>query len=414
MRFINYRMKIHKGITIRIKPNAQQRSLLENHFNQTRFVWNYFLEKRKREYIENKQSSNYFRDCAELTKLKQEKEWLYESSSGSQQRALKFLDDSFKRFYKRLAKFPNFKKKGNNASFAQAGLIKISNKRIIFPKFQEGIRFNRTLPAFDKINNINTERIAFKVVHVGVGDIREGDAKIAMAKEGTIIVGFSVTIDKYYAVLSVECEVEALPKTGKQCGIDLGVTDFCVVSNGKRIKNPKHTKKYEKSLATAQRHLARKVKGSKRRDKQRRKVAAIHGKIANCRKDHLHNASAFLVKNFDLVCMESLSIKNMTKLRSLSKAISDCGWGDFTRQLEYKTAACGRELVKVGRFFPSSRTCHGCGHIAGKLKLSQREWNCSACGATLGRDHNASLNILKEGLRELSERQSPNTGMEPV
>lgn len=381
MRIINFGMKVNRGIKILIKPNAKQRSLLDTHFNQNRFIWNHFLEKRKREYAESKQGSSYFRDCAELTKIKQEKEWLYESSAGSQQRTLKNLDTAYSKFFKAACKFPNFKKKGNDDSFTVCGDLFIKNKNVCFPKFSKGIRFNRTLPAFDKINSITLKKTA---------------------------------CGKYYAVLSVECEVEALPKTGKQCGIDLGITDFAVVSTGKRIKNPKHTKKHEKALATAQRHLKRKMKGSKRRDKQRRKVAAIHGKIANCRKDHLHNASAFLVKNFDIICMESLNIKGLVKNKTLSKAISDASWGAFTRQLEYKTTACGRELVKVGRFFPSSKTCYACGHIAGKLSLSRREWNCSACGETLNRDENAAKNILREGLRELSERITPNTGMEPV
>jgi putative transposase len=160
--FYRFRMKVKKGIVIRVKPNTQQRELLAKHFGANRWLWNYFLNKRRTEYTENKLSSTYVRDCAELTKLKQSGEylWLYEVSTKSQQRTLKHLDDTYKRFFKGNAKFPRFKSKRHDQSFAVAGDIKIKNNRVILPKFPKGLKFNRELPAFTKINNITIRKTA--------------------------------------------------------------------------------------------------------------------------------------------------------------------------------------------------------------------------------------------------------------
>ncbi len=185
---------------------------------------------------------------------------------------------------------------------------------------------------------------------------------------------------------------------------------MAVFSTGKRIKAPKHFRRLQGRLKQAQQHLSRKVKGSKRRDVQRRKVAAIHRQITNARKDTLHKASAFAVRNHDVIAVESLAISNMLKNRSLALSISDAGWGEFVRQLEYKAKWTGRKVLKVGRFYPSSKACSGCGWIHQGLKLSERVWTCQQCGANHDRDLNAATNILTEALK--SERLAPITDVE--
>ena len=362
-------MNTNMGITIRIKPNATQRKLLASHFGANRWLWNYFLEKRRIEYQATKTGSNYVKDAAALTKLKHDgvHDWLNETSTASLQRTLKHLDDSYKRFFKGHAKFPRFKSKRHDQSFTLAGGIKVEEKRLIIPKFQEGFRFNRKLPAFKKVNNVTIRRTA--------GGI-------------------------YYAALSVEAERDALPKTGVEVGVDMGLIDFAVFSTGERIKAPKLFRQQQARLKRAQQHLARKKKGSARREIQRRKVAIIHEQIANARKDFLHKASAFAVKRFDTICVEDLAVKNMIRNRALAKSIADVGWSEFIRQLSYKTQWYGRTLAKVGRFYPSSKTCSACGFIHQGLQLADRKWDCPKCGATHDRDLNSAVNILRECKRD--------------
>ena len=366
------------GIKIKIKPNERQEHLLRQHFGANRWLWNYFLAKRMQDYRENKKSSTYIKDAKHLTELKQKKDWLYVSSTASQQRTLKHLDDAYKRFFKGHACFPKFKSKKHDQSFTVAGTITVKENRLCFPKFSEGIKFNRELPEYDKINNVTIKKTAS---------------------------------GKYYAVLSVEGKKPNLSKTGKAVGIDMGLIDFAVFSNGKTVKIPKFFKKQQASLKRAQQHLTRKKKGSKRREKQRIKVAQIHEKIANSRRHFLHDLSSWTVKNFDTIAIETLNVKGMVKNHKLSKAIHDASWSEFFRHLKYKSEWYGKNLVTVDRFFPSSKTCNHCGYVHETLPLNVREWNCLGCGEKLDRDLNASLNILAEAT---SARISPITGMEAV
>ena len=363
-------MKVNKGILIRLKPNAGQRDLLNRHFGANRWLWNFFLNKRQTEYQTSKTGSTYVKDAAALTKLKHdgEHDWLGEASINSLQRTLKHLDDAYKRFFKSHARFPNFKSKKHDQAFTLAGKIRIDGKRLIIPKFQDGLKFNRDLPAFTKINNVTIRRTAS---------------------------------GKFYAALSIETEVAALPKTGAECGIDLGLTDFAVFSTGHRIKPPKLFRRRQADLRRAQKHLARKQNGSNRRDVQRKKIAVIHEQITNARKDFLHKVSGNAVKHFDTICVEDLAVKNMVKNHALAKSIADAGWSRFLDLLTYKTNWYGKTLVKVGRFYPSSKSCGDCGFIHQSLKLDQRQWTCSNCGETHDRDLNAAANILREGQRIL-------------
>lgn len=372
-------MNIICGAKVRIKPNEKQRKLLEEHFGQSRFVYNYFLEKRQKDYQENKLNSNYMKDCVTLTKMKKDKPWLYNASCMSHQHALKHLDDGYKAFFKGRSGFPTFKSKKGFQSFSQhSPLIRVKGNRLTLPKFKEGLKFNSQFPPF----------------------IRIASATISKTPDG-----------KYYASLNVEREIQPLSPSEAQTGIDLGLTDLAVFSTGKRIKAPKHFRRLQGRLKTAQQHLSRKVKGSKRRAKQRVKVARIHGKITNCRKDTLHKASAFAVKNYGTIAVETLNIEGMRQSRNLALSISDAGWGEFVRQLEYKSKWYGRRLLKVGTFYPSSKACSCCGWKNQGLKLGDRVWTCEGCGEVHDRDLNAARNILSEGIKQ-SQRQSVITDVE--
>jgi putative transposase len=224
-------MIVHKAIVFRVKPTARQRDLLERHFGHNRFVWNYFLQKRMAEYEEEKITSNYYRDAAELTRLKRAGEyaWLYEVSANSLQRTLRHLDTAFQSFFSGVTGFPRFKSKGHKQSFTQVRSILVSGKRIYFYKFRDGLKFNRDLPEFTKINNLTIRKTA---------------------------------TGNYYAVLKVEAEGIVKPKTGESVGIDLGLLDFAVFSDGTRIKAPKFFHQQQVKLKRAQQHLSRIQKGS--------------------------------------------------------------------------------------------------------------------------------------------------------
>ncbi|MGM0984612.1 MAG: RNA-guided endonuclease InsQ/TnpB family protein, partial [Pseudomonadota bacterium] len=199
-----------------------------------------------------------------------------------------------------------------------------------------------------------------------------------------------------------EFSPEALPITPQMTGIDLGLTDLFITSEGMKSGNPRHLKRHEAKLAYLQRRLAKKQKGSRNRNKLRQKVARLHAKIADCRRDAIHQATRTLVNENQVLCVESLNIAGMIKNRSLAKAISDAGWGEFVRQLEYKADWAGRQVVKVSQGLPSSKRCHGCGHMVEKLPLSQRHWHCEGCGQAIDRDINAARNIRTAGLAGLA------------
>lgn len=197
-------------------------------------------------------------------------------------------------------------------------------------------------------------------------------------------------------------KITPLPVTAKRVGLDLGLKAFVVTSDGEEVANPKYFARDEKRLARAQRQLARKKKGSKNRGKARVKVARIHARIADCRRDYQHRLSARIIHENQVVCVESLAVKHMVKNAHLAKAISDVGWGEFVRQLDYKAGWSGRTLVKIDQWYPSSKTCCACKHVLADLALAVREWVCPQCATTHQRDHNAAKNVLAEGLSVLA------------
>lgn len=362
---------INKTYRFRLFPTKEQEVLLNKHFGCVRYVYNHFLNERKKQYQANKKSDNYYKQAAALTKLKNEEDtkWLKEVNSQSLQFALRSLDTAFLNFFRGKAQFPKFKSKKRKNTFTIPQSGKIEDGKIIIPKFKDGIKVKLHREVKGKIG------------------------KMTITKTPT---------GKYYVSIFTEQEVEELPKTNKQVGIDLGLKDFVITSDNKKFKNNRYITKYTKQLKKAQRHLSRKQKGSNGFEKQKLKVAKIHEKIANCRLDTLHKVSKELVNEFDVIVCEDLNVKGMTKNHKLSKHIADASWGKFVTLLQYKCDWYGKELVKVNRFYPSSKTCSECGWINQELKLSDREWTCNSCGAIHNRDLNASKNILKEGLKIIS------------
>jgi putative transposase len=214
----------------------------------------------------------------------------------------------------------------------------------------------------------------------------------------TMVVMSRESDGRWYVTFAVDGDdLEPLPETGRAVGVDLGVKDFAVTSDGERLPNPRHLERKARNLARYQRRMARCQKGSANRAKAKAKVARAHRKVRDARSDHLHRASTRLVRSNDVIVIEDLSVRNMVRNRRLARAISDCGWGEFRRQLEYKCERSGRELVVIDRWYPSSKTCSACGHLLASLSLSTRKWQCPSCGAWHDRDVNAAKNILAAG-----------------
>jgi putative transposase len=359
-----------KSFKFQLLPTKAQEVLLAKHFGCKRFVWNYFLNKRKEEYLKDKKALNYY-DCAnELVNLKKQEEtsWLKEINSQTLQATLRDLDGSYNRFFRKQSKFPKFKSKWDRQSFRVPQHISIENNKIYFPKFNEGIELNQ---------------------HREIGEINF----ITVSKTPT---------GKYFVTITCEVgEIQKLPSNVKSIGIDLGIKDFAVCSDGNKFDNPKHYHKLEKRLKFKQRQLSKKKKESNSRLKYRKQVALVHEKITNNRQDFLHKLSTKLIHENQVICIEDLNVKGMMANHKLAKSIGNCGWSEFVRQLTYKAEWYGREIIKVDRFFPSSKTCNHCGWINESLTLSDREWTC-VCGKVIDRDLNASQNILQQGLNQKS------------
>jgi putative transposase len=367
----------NKTYRFRIYPTAEQEVLLAKHFDCTRFVYNHFLNERKEQYQKDKKSDNYYAQAKSLTEIKkkEETEWLKDVNSQTLQFALRSLDTAFLNFFRGNAQFPRFKSRKHKNTFTVPQFGTLTDNKIHIPKFKDGIKVKLHREVKGKIGKMNITK---------------------------------TPTGKYYVSIFTEQEIKQLPKTNKQVGVDLGLKDFVITSDNKKFKNNRYTKKYAKQLKKAQQHLSRKQKGSNGFEKQKLKVAKIHEKIASCRLDTLHKVSHQLVNQYDLISIEDLNVKGMIKNHKLSKHIADVSWGNFVTLLQYKCDWYGKELVKVNRFYPSSRTCGECGWINQELKLSDREWTCKN-GHVLDRDLNASRNILKEGLRNKSAGTVDNT-----
>ena len=363
---------ILKTYKYRMYPNKEQQQMLAKYFGSVRFVYNHFLAERKRQYEENGKSDNYYAQARTLTKLKKQEEykWLKEINSQTLQFALRNLETSYTNFFRGNAKFPRFKAKKSGGSFHIPQSCSIGNGKIYIPKFKDGIKI--------------VEHRSFKG-----GEVR--NMTISVTPSG-----------KYYVSILTKVSYEPLQKTKAKVGIDLGLKDLVITSDGKKYSSNKFIKHYSKELAKEQKHLSKKKKGSNSWDRQRIKVARIQEKIHNCRFDKLHKISTDLVRHYDVICCEDLNVKGMQRNHKLAQSISDASWGEFLLMLTYKAVMNDKQVVKIDRYYQSSKTCHCCGWVKEDLQLKDREWTCPHCGNTLDRDVNAAMNILQEGLRNTS------------
>lgn len=365
-------MKTKRAFKYRFYPTPEQVTLLAQTFGCVRFVYNSILKWRTDAFYENGESINYNAASARLTRLKQEFDWLGEVSSVPLQQALRHQQSAFKHFFEGRAKYPAFKKKHRRQSATYASsAFKYRDGQLFIAKSKEplNIRWSQALPGTP--------------------------STITISKDAA---------DRYFVSCLCEVDTQALPVVAKTAGVDLGLKDLFVTSDGFKSGNPRYTKKYAAKLAYLQRRLAKKAKGSRNRAKARLRVARLHAKIADCRRDATHKATRTLINENQVVCVESLAVKNMLKRPTLAKAIADANWGEFVRQLMYKGEWAGRSVVQIDRWFPSSKRCptRGCGYINDSLPLTVRSWSCPSCGATHDRDVAAAINIKAAGLAVLA------------
>jgi len=369
-------MKIQRiGYRFRIYPTKEQELFLEKHFGCCRFIYNYLLNLQEEHYKKFKANISVFELKKEIARLKKQEEfkWLKEVNSQSLQESCLDLVKARKRFFEKLSSKPRFKKKSNKQTCKVPQHFELR-------KSKKG-RFFLRIPKLGTEIRVNAHReVKGKIKQVTISKSRSGE---------------------YYA--SLNCEFikkeknETKHEEKSEIGIDLGLTSFIITSNGEKKDNPKFLRKNESKLKSAQRGLSKKEKYSSNWYKAKKKVAVLHDKVGNQRKDFLQKISHELVNENQVIYLEDLNVKGMIKNRHLSKSIADVGWGEFTRQLTYKAAWNDKRVVRIGRFEPSSKLCSNCNYINKELKLQHRIWECESCLSWHDRDVNAAKNILKIG-----------------
>ena len=366
---------MNKAYKLRIYPNNNQKTLIDTTISCSRFIYNYFLDKRITNYKENKLSSTFFKDNKILTTVKNELVWLKNVDKFALQTSLKDLDRAYKNFFTLGRGFPNFKSvKKSKLSYKTCftnNNIELKDNKIKLPKLK-WIRFR------DKRNLSNIT----KIINVSISKTRSG---------------------KYYASVCVEESDIILKKPTNKIGIDLGLKEFLTTSNGDFIENPRWLRNSEIKLKKLHKSFSQKKRGSFNREKARIKLAKQYEKISNQRRYFQQRLSTKLINENQVICVETLKSSNMIKNHKLAKSISDVSWFEFVRQLEYKSEWHKIDFVKIGQFYPSSQLCSKCNAINKKTKdLSYRTYICDSCGLEIDRDVNASINILNEGLRMLA------------
>lgn len=359
-----------KTLKYRFYPTAQQKQLLAESFGCARFVWNNILDWRSKEYTQNKTKIGYSKTSKRLTDIKNEFPFLKDVSSVVLQQSLRNQDTAFQNFFSGRAKYPNFKKKFSKQSIRLvSSAFKIKGDRVFIAKSKEplSIEWSRELTG-----------------HV---------SSITISKDKA---------ERYFVCFVSDTTPELKPVAEKNVGLDWGLNDFITTSKGDKYKPLKATKKYENKLAKAQKNLAKKKKGSNNRNKARVKVAKIHAKIADTRKDYLHKLSTKLINENQVISIEDINISGLIRNRKLSKSIADSSWNMFVSQLEYKANWYGRTVSKISRWFPSSQICSCCGYRSGRKALDIRDWTCPECNTVHDRDVNAAINIDTVGLTEIN------------
>ncbi len=360
-----------KAYKYRIYPTKEQEVLISKSFGCVRFVYNHALNIKTSLYQKEKKGISVFELTNKMATWKESEEfsWLNEVNSQCLQMSLRNLDSAFTKFFREKKGFPKFKSKYDRQSFQnpQNTRVDFGIERVFIPKFKEGIKcvFHRTFKGKIKTSTVSKNATGKYFISILVEEPINNPTKSEQTEEKTL-------------------------------GIDLGLKDFLVSSDGNRVENPRHLKKKLKKLARAQRKLSRRKKGSKNRDKQKRVVARIHESVANTRKDFLHKVTSSLIKNQDYtgIAIEDLSVENMIKNRKLARSIADVGWGMFREFLNYKCEWYGKNLTIIGRFEPSSKLC-ACGYKNDKLTLKDRAWTCIKCGTVHDRDMLAAQNIKR-------------------
>ncbi|WP_297504842.1 IS200/IS605 family element RNA-guided endonuclease TnpB [Ferrovum sp.] len=373
-------MEIKRAYRFRFYPTPEQEVILARTFGCARFAYNHMLRIRTDAWFKEQKRIGYHDTSALLTELKKQPEtiWLNEVSSVPVQQSLRHLQTAFGNFFAKRAKYPTFKSKHDKqAAEYTSSAFKWDGKTLKLAKMDAplNIRWSRTLPKAAKLTTATVSKDA---------------------------------AGRYFVSLLCDDSVSAKPVASGQIGIDLGLTHFVILSTGEKITAPNTFRKNESRLAKLQRRLAKKQKGSANRIKAKLKVARLHAKIADTRKDFLHKLSTRLVNENQVIAIESLAVNNMQKNHCLAKSISDAAWSEFVRQLEYKSLWYGRTLIGIDRWYPSSKRCSDCGHTVPKMPLKVRDWVCPECGSIHDRDINAARNILAAGLAVSALGESVN------
>ena len=360
-----------KAYNYRFYPTPEQENLLRRTVGCVRLVYNRALAARTEAWYQKQERVGYKETSAMLTSWKKQEdlEFLNEVSCVPLQQGLRHLQTAFTNFFAGRAKYPNFKKKrnGGSAEFTKSA-FRWKDSEVYLAKCKDPlpIRWSRRLPE--------------------------------NCKPSTVIVSLRPSGRWQISIRFDDQRDLRLPATDKQVGFDLGISSLITTSHGEKISNPKHFKKLQKKLARLQKAVSRKQKGSNNRYKARLKVAKIHAKIKDARRDFTHKLTTQLVKENQLIVFEDLAVKNLVKNHKLALVISDANWGEIVRQVKYKSDWYGRTAVSIDRWFPSSKLCSNCSHVVEFLPLNVREWTCPNCNSHHDRDENASRNILAAGL----------------
>jgi putative transposase len=357
-------------VKVRLYPNKEQIQLLEQSFGNCRWLWNYCLNLINQTYKDTGKGLSGYDVKSLIPQLKKEFEWLSLAYSACLQQVCLNLGVAFNNFFEKRAGSPSFKSKQGRQSIQYPQNVKVFKDYLIIPK---------------------------------IGDVKAVIHKPVDGKIKTVTISKNCCNQYFASILFEDGQEKPESSTeGKAIGIDVGLTHFCMTSEGSQYDNPRFLRKHEQNLKVKQQQLSRKQKGSNNRNKARLKVAKVHRKISNCREDFLHKLSRRIVDENQVIVVENLNIAGMMKNHKLAKAIHQVGWGRFMTMLKYKAEQDGKVYQEVDRFFPSSKTCHVCLNQVGSLPLALRTWTCERCQTTHDRDINAAKNLRDEGLRILT------------